>query len=115
MSEPVPNQLSAWVAHCSSSASNDSFLLQLHAVPGASCYASRVASFIFDSHNFFKRLIASGFSPEQAETIVETARDAAAQFATKRDLQLLEQRIVIKFGCMLVFAVGAIAALIKLL
>jgi hypothetical protein len=74
---------------------------------------------IFDSHNFVKRLIASGFSPEQAETIVETAGDAANQLVTKDDLQhglqLLEQRIVIKFGGMLVLTVGAIFVLVKLL
>lgn len=84
-----------------------------------------MASCIFDSHNFVKRLMASGFSEEQAETLVETARDAATQLATKdgllltktdlhHELQLLELRILIKIGGMLVLAVVAIVGLVKL-
>jgi hypothetical protein len=81
-----------------------------------------MASCVFDSHNFVKPLMASGFSAEQAETLVEMARDAAIQLAakdgglllTKTDLQLFELRILIKFGGMLVLAVAVIAGIVKL-
>lgn len=73
----------------------------------------------FDTLRISKRLKAAGFSDEQAETvtgILRETRDAdLTSLATKQDLQLLEQRLTIKLGSMLVVAVGAAAALVKLL
>ena len=72
-----------------------------------------MSAFIFDSHAFVKKLRASGFTEEQAETIVETARDAASQLATKDDLQMLEHRLTIRLGSIVVVAVGLVAAAVK--
>lgn len=78
-----------------------------------------MTSTTFDTLQISKRLKAAGFSDEQAETvtgILRETRDAdLTSLATKQDLQLLEQRLTIKLGSMLVIAVGAVAALVKLL
>jgi cytochrome P450 len=80
----------------------------------------------FDSHQIVKRLLSAGFTPSQAETMVEAARDATVQLTTRRDLDdlrkelksdmaAMELRLVIKLGGMTVLAVGVLAAIIKLL
>lgn len=78
-----------------------------------------MTSTTFDTLQISKRLKAAGFSDEQAETatgILRETRDAdLTSLATKQDLQLLEQCLTIKLGSMLVIAVGAVAALVKLL
>ena len=78
-----------------------------------------MTSTTFDTLQISKRLKAAGFSDEQAETvtgILRETRDAdLTSLATKQDLQLLEQRLTIKLGSMLVIPVGAVAALVKLL
>jgi hypothetical protein len=77
-----------------------------------------MATIVFDSHTFVKRLRSTGFTEEQAEAIVEASRDALAQLVTKEDLDTrltaLEQRLTIRLGAIVAVAVGAIAALIKL-
>ena len=53
---------------------------------------------------------------EQAEALAdEQARLIDERLATKDDLERLEQRLVIRLGGMLVVAVVAVAALVKLL
>lgn len=78
-----------------------------------------MATIVFDSHTFIKRLRATGFTQEQAEVIVDASRDALSQPVTKDDLKTellaLEQRMTIKLGALMVVAVGAVAALVKLL
>jgi hypothetical protein len=78
-----------------------------------------MAALIFDSHAFVKKLRDAGFSEEQAECLVAAHQEVFSQLVTKDDLQvelrLLEQRIVIKLGALSVAAVGAVAALIKIL
>lgn len=77
-----------------------------------------MATVLFDSHTFVKRLRATGFTEEQAEVIVDASRDALSQLATKEDmdvqLKALEQRMTIKFGAMLAAAVGVLIAVIRL-
>ena len=86
-----------------------------------------MASAIFDTHAFVKRLTAAGMPVEQAEVLAdEHARLLGEQLATKQDVALLrsdlvvlEQRIkdqlTIRVGGMLAAAVAIIAALVKLL
>ena len=81
----------------------------------------------FDTLRFSQRLQQSGVSREQAEVHAELARDMLlAEVATKVDLtvlrrklesklELLEQRMTIKLGAMLVAVVGIIVAAQKLL
>jgi hypothetical protein len=93
-----------------------------------------MASAIFDTHAFVKRLTAAGMPVEQAEVLAdESTRLVGEQVATKQDIALLrsdiellradmtamEQRIkdqlTIRLGGMLAAAVAIIAALVKLL
>ena len=93
-----------------------------------------MASAIFDTHAFVKRLTAAGMPVEQAEVLAdESTRLVGEQVATKQDIALLrsdiellradmtamEQRIkdqlTIRLGVMLAAAVAVMAALVKLL
>ena len=81
----------------------------------------------FDTHAYVKKLTGVGFSEEQAEVQAETLasliEDRLAtrqdlfevERALKRELKELELRLVIRLGGLLVVAVGAVAALVKLL
>jgi hypothetical protein len=81
----------------------------------------------FDTHAFVKRLMSVGFSEEQAEVLAEeqshliqerlaTKQDVESlRLEIQRDLRELEYRMVIKLGGMIVIAVTAVAALVKLL
>ncbi len=53
----------------------------------------------------------AGFTPEHAEAAAEALAEAVggAEIATKADLRDLEQRLTIKFGGILVIAVGILA------
>ena len=79
-----------------------------------------MASIVFDTHAFVKRLTAVGMPEEQAEALAdEQAKLIDERLATKDDLERLEQRLIIRLGGMmggmLVVAVAAVAALIRLL
>ena len=74
----------------------------------------------FDTHTFVKRLVSAGMPETQAEILAEEqARVLSSDLVTKgylsKELELLQQRLTIKLGGMLVVAVGAMAALVKLL
>ena len=91
----------------------------------------------FDTLKFARRLQAAGMdarlAEEQAEALAEALDANLQELATRadiavvrKDLQqlesdlrkemlLLEQRLIIKLGSMLVVAVGMVAALVKLL
>lgn len=77
-----------------------------------------MATVVFDSHTFVKRLRATGFTEEQAEVIVEASRDALSQLVTKDDLDqrlsALEQRIIIKLGGVIAVATGIVIAVMRL-
>ena len=57
----------------------------------------------------------AGFTPEHAEAAAEALAEAVggADLATKADLRDLEQRLTIRFGGMLIVAVGVILAALR--
>ncbi len=86
-----------------------------------------MSTITFDTLKFSKKLVAAGFSEQQAETLAEEqAALIEDQLATKRDLKELEvtlrrdiadvkRDLTIRMGGMMVTAVVAVAALVKLL
>jgi hypothetical protein len=79
-----------------------------------------MASAIFDTHAFVKRLTGAGMPEQQAEILAEEqARLISGQLATKADLRELEQRLkdqlTIRLGSMIAVAIAIVAALVKLL
>ncbi|MEI2415424.1 DUF1640 domain-containing protein [Orrella sp. JC864] len=71
----------------------------------------------FDTLKFVRTLEAAGVPSPQAEAISYAVRDAQdlSDLSTKSDLRELEQRMTIKLGSMLIVAVGAMAAIARLL
>ncbi len=81
----------------------------------------------FDTLKFSKKLVAAGFTDRQAETLAEEQSALIDdQLATKRDITdvrrdmkemelRLRQDLTIRMGGMMVTAVVAVAALVKLL
>jgi len=76
-----------------------------------------MSTITFDTHKFIRRLRESGIAESQAEAIADAFKEAhtEAEVATKIDLRELEYRLVIKLGAMIVVAVTAVAALVKIL
>jgi len=79
-----------------------------------------MAAVTFDTLKFVKTLQAAGMPAPQAEAMANAVRDSneAADLVTRKDLKIelreLELRMTIKFGAMLVVAVGVVAAIVKL-
>ena len=70
----------------------------------------------FDTHGFVKRLVTAGMPERQAEVLAqEQTRLIESSLATKHDIRETEQRLTIHLGGMMVTAVAAVAALVKLL
>ncbi len=73
----------------------------------------------FDTLKYAKRLKAAGMDPllaeEQAAAMAEVLEINLQNLATKSDLLLLEQRMVIKLGALMVVSIGALTGLMKLL
>ena len=73
----------------------------------------------FDTLKYAKRLKAAGMdsllAEEQAAAMAEVLEINLQNLATKSDLQLLEQRMVIKLGALMVISIGVLTALLKLL
>jgi len=75
-----------------------------------------MASAIFDTHAFVKRLTAAGMPEQQAENLAEEqARLIGEHLATKADLERLKDQLTIRLGGMLAAAVAIVAALVRLL
>ena len=78
-----------------------------------------MSTLTFDTHAFVKKLTAAGMPEQQAEavtTMVQEVRETdQSQIATKTDLQLLEQRMTIKLGGLIVVATGLLMAAIRYL
>lgn len=78
-----------------------------------------MAALTFDTLKFANRLKSAGVLPAQAEAEAEALAEVFEvnfkELATKQDLLLLEQRMTIKLGSLMVVAVAAVAALVKLL
>ncbi len=78
----------------------------------------------FDTHKFIRTLKEAGIPENQAEAFSEAFKDAQgeAELATKRDvddvrrdMREMEQRLIIKLGALVAFAIGIVAVLVKLL
>lgn len=78
----------------------------------------------FDTHKFVRTLKEAGIPEAQAEAISEAFKEAQgeADLATKRDIddirrdmREMEQRLIIKLGALVAFAIGIVAVLVKLL
>ena len=73
----------------------------------------------FDTLKYANRLKAAGMDPllaeEQAAAMAEVLEINLQNLATKSDLLLLEQRMVIKLGALMVVSIGALTGLMKLL
>jgi hypothetical protein len=91
----------------------------------------REATMTFDTLSYARRLKASGFTDQQAESLADATRelvvqDVAGNFATKPDLAALEQRLltamdahglrlIVRIGIMLAAGLSLMTALIGLL
>lgn len=72
-----------------------------------------MSSLVFNSLEYARRLEASGFTRQQAETQANILTEIIDErMATKQDLRELELRLVVRFGTMLAAGVGLLAALI---
>ena len=78
----------------------------------------------FDTLKFVERLKSAGVSEEQAKAFSEAFKEAQGEsdLATKRDIddvrrdmREMEQRLIIKMGALIAFAIGIVAVLVKLL
>lgn len=97
-----------------------------------------MATVTFDTLKYVRQLEAAGIAPQQAEAFITAQRDILSdaldtQLATKADIlrleskvdagllhienktDALELRLTIKLGAIVVIAVGAVAAIVKLL
>ena len=75
-----------------------------------------MTTIVFDTHAFVKELAAAGMPEKQAEVLARAqATLIEEQLVTKQDLKELELRLTLRLGSMMVLAVGAVAALVKLL
>lgn len=79
-----------------------------------------MSTILFDTHSFVKKLTEAGMPEKQAEILAsEQAQLVENRLATKTDLSIMKKDIVneltIRFGSMLVIAVGVVATLVKLL
>ena len=75
-----------------------------------------MATMMFDTHAFVKELTRVGMPEQQAEVLAHSqAMLIEEKLATKQDLKELELRLKLHLGSMMVVAIGAVAALVKLL
>lgn len=74
-----------------------------------------MTTYVFDTLSVSRRLKDAGLEAKQAEAIVDSMVASLSEVATKRDLEILENRLVIKMGAMLVAAVSLTIALFKYL
>ena len=71
---------------------------------------------VFDTHAFVKELAEAGMPEKQAVVLARWQATLINEtLATKQDLKELELRLTIRLGSMMVVAIGAVAALVKLL
>ncbi len=66
----------------------------------------------FDTYRVAKSLQASGFTPEQAEGLIDAIREIdTTQVATKADLREMELRMTVRLGGMIIGLGGLLIAL----
>ena len=73
----------------------------------------------FDTHAFAQRLKTAGFSSDQVDTLIDLARESTPRDLVTNEsldtrLTILEQRMTIKLGSLLIVAMGMLLALLKL-
>ena len=73
----------------------------------------------FDTLSYARRLKASGFTDQQAETLADATKELVTdQMVTKSflesELDKLSMRLTIRMGTIAILCVGALAAVIKL-
>lgn len=73
-----------------------------------------MTTIVFDTYALAKRLKEAGFTERQAEELISAAKDAMTHLATKEDLETLKKDLTIRFGVMLVAAVGMIVGILRL-
>lgn len=75
-----------------------------------------MSTLVFDTYAFVKELTQAGKPEKQAEVLARSqAMLINEKLAAKQDLKELELRLTIRFGSVMVVAVGVVAALVKLL
>jgi hypothetical protein len=90
-----------------------------------------MATITFDTLKFVRTLKSAGVPESQAEAFSEAFKETQgeAELATqqdirdvrrdiedvRRDMREMEQRLIIKMGALIAFAIGIVAALVKLL
>ena len=79
-----------------------------------------MSTIVFDTHAFVKELTEAGMPEAQAEVLARSQANLIDEkLATKEDLEKLELRLTMRLtmllGSMMVVAVAAVAALVKLL
>jgi hypothetical protein len=75
-----------------------------------------MTSISFDTLAYAKKLMAAGFTQQQAEVQAEALRDIIEdKLATKEDLKNLELRLIIKVGAMMSASIVIIVTLMKLI
>lgn len=73
-------------------------------------------SIAFDTLAYAKKLVAAGFTQQQAEVQAEAIAEIIDErLATKQDLKELEFRLTIRLGTMMAASIAIIAVLVKLL
>lgn len=74
---------------------------------------------ILDTLRFSQKLQKAGLDPKIADTLTEEIKnlqeDNFEKLATKQDLRALEDKLTIRIGAMLSFAIAIVAGLQKLL
>lgn len=71
---------------------------------------------MYDTLEFQKHLVQAGLNDKQADGIVKgLTKFVMDGIATKSDLDRLADKLTIRFGAMMVAAVGILTAVIKLL
>lgn len=74
-----------------------------------------MSAIAFDTHAFVKRMTAVGMPLEQAEALAEEqAKLIDERLATKQDLRLLKNELLLAIGGMLAGATGLILAVMQL-
>lgn len=74
-----------------------------------------MSNIVFDTLQFAKRAEQAGFTKEQAEfQAEEISKLIETELATKKDLENLANKITVRFGGMLVIAIGILSVVIKL-
>lgn len=81
-----------------------------------------MSTLVFDTHQYIKKLREAGMPEKQAEVQSEALKEIIDNnLATKNDIEKLSNKIerleltlTIKFGALMVIAVGVLAAIIKL-